>query len=185
MRFRIKPILIPGLILAAAVILSAIAVGQPRFHPQRGPGAGLPGLGILERAGDEIGLEEGQKEQIKQIRLETQKKTIELRSQAQLARLDLRTALEADKPSEAEVLKAAARANEARGKIQAEKLKSVVRVKNILKPEQTAKLKELRREHRQNRMERPKMGRGRPGMQGQRPSGSRMHQPPPNRPAWP
>ncbi|MFC2076590.1 Spy/CpxP family protein refolding chaperone [candidate division KSB1 bacterium] len=185
MRFRIKSVLIPGLIVATAVMLSAIAVGQPRFQAKHGAGAGLMGPGLLERVGDEIGLEAAQKEQIKKLHLETQKRTIELRSQAELARLELRTALDKDKPSEAEVLKAAARANEAQGKIQAEKLKSIVRVKNILKPEQTAKLKELRREHRSNRMERPKMGRGRPGMQGHRPFGSRIQQRPFNRPVWP
>jgi len=151
-------------ILAVSLAFSGTSYGQA-FGPGR---LGFRGcFTLLQQEAVALGLSEAQQNQIREIATSTLTRTIELNSQAQLARIDIMTALRAPSPDEKAVLQAARKVNSLRSQVRENWLKAFIQVKKILSPEQLDKLNQLRAERWASR-KRPfgRMGFGRMGNRG-------------------
>ncbi len=123
--------------------------------PDHGPGPAGMGMHRGERGSMErkhrfskmlasLGLDEKQKDSIREIRIRVEKETVRKRAEIQVARIDLRAMLSKDQvdmgATEAQLKKIAAMQTE----IRLAHIKSVQEIKAVLTPEQRNKWKEMR-----------------------------------------
>ncbi|GEM_PF-1912205 len=85
-----------------------------------------------------------QQEKLKSIHFSHQKKMAQMRADLQVARLDLRAAMDKDIPESGQVKAAVAKVNEARARMLTNRIEHQISFKEILTPEQREKLKEIR-----------------------------------------
>jgi Spy/CpxP family protein refolding chaperone len=88
-----------------------------------------------------IGLTAEQRESMETMRTELQKKIIPIRSQIELKQIDMRTAMKADKPSEAAILKLAREIHDLEFQIKELEIKQKLAFHSLLTAEQREKLR--------------------------------------------
>ena len=115
-----------------------------------------------------------QREKFKAMHLGHQKEMAQLRADLQVARLDLRAAVDVDEPASAQVKAAVTKVNEARSQILENRVGHGIAIKGILTPEQREKMRDLRMD-RPARGGRHWRGRGGRGMGGDRGIGGGRH----------
>jgi Spy/CpxP family protein refolding chaperone len=148
------------LVVAAAVCgLGATLAAQPDRGRARGPGQG-PDPARLQA---QLGIDEGQVEQLRQIQRDQQKAHVRLRADMEIARMELEELLLAEAVNESAV---SAKAGEV-AKLQTLALRSRIdarlAVRTILSAEQARKLEQLRQRRRGPRPPRGQDQRGRRG----------------------
>ena len=171
MKSRAKIIIPLALVLAALMAVGGVALarkgpGGPGGHG--GPKAEL-NLRMLERAAGQIGLEDATLSQIKDRVYESEKKGIDLKAKLELAKLELRRALDGDNPVKADVMKRVAEVGDLETRLRQHQIGLMLDVRALLTPEQRKQLKQIRSERRANRAKRGKRGkRGERGERGRR-----------------
>jgi Spy/CpxP family protein refolding chaperone len=133
--------------LIPAVIFSMLLVGTLVFSQGPRPPQNRPDQPPHAREGLReklrlLDLTAEQRETIEAKRLELQKKIIPIRAQIELKQLDLRTAMKADKPGEAAILKIAREIHDLEFQIKELEIKQKLSFHSILTPEQREKLRE-------------------------------------------
>ncbi|MFQ6114044.1 MAG: Spy/CpxP family protein refolding chaperone, partial [bacterium] len=98
MKLNNKIISVLVLLLATITVMTSEVLSQRRFKPHKRPGL------ILEMLADELELTEEQLTEIKEQRVATEKSSIELRSNIQIAELELRELLRQDNPDENQII---------------------------------------------------------------------------------
>lgn len=142
--------LVAGSALAAAAAFAAPGFGGPdgarrNERPDRGPHGG-PGLERLlqnPRIAKEAGISDAQIESLKAAEYEQRKTIIKLRGDADLARLEVRKLMQAEKVDKAAVLNAVDKAGRAMTELRKAQIEHHLAVREILGPETCAKLREM------------------------------------------
>jgi Spy/CpxP family protein refolding chaperone len=117
---------------AALMLMSSMAMAQPRGGMRQR----AEGEQMRKPMFEELGLTDQQKEQIRQARLDTRKKNIDVEAKQKLARIELHELMGADTPDQSKIN---AKISELRNRIE-----SHLAVQKVLTPEQRKKAKELR-----------------------------------------
>jgi Spy/CpxP family protein refolding chaperone len=112
-----------------------------------GPGGmmGHPGMGMMMKFADELGLNDQQRAQIKKMTTDFQMERIDLEANLEKAQVQLRSARR-DDASQADFDKAVDRVSGLRADMQKMHYRHRTAMKNVLTAEQQAKLKELRKD---------------------------------------
>jgi Spy/CpxP family protein refolding chaperone len=131
-----------GLLIAAATIL-VYGVGLGQQGPGPAQGRARTGEGGQQRvmrfrtpAAEKLNLSDEQKKSIQKLRLEMEKKNIPLHSQIQLARLEIREQMAADKPDRAQIEKATKQISDLELQLKMNQLDHLFAVRSLLSPEQ-------------------------------------------------
>ncbi|MFQ6091567.1 MAG: Spy/CpxP family protein refolding chaperone [bacterium] len=135
------------LILGTAVLL-AIGAAQMGYAQRAcgfGPGRGLgdgpgDGPGILAKA-EALDLKPDQVERIQAMRLDLAKTTLQIRSELELKRLELRELMLADKPDRRGIEAKIDEIEPLRTELQKKRIEHRLALREVLTPEQRAKLK--------------------------------------------
>lgn len=135
-----------------------------RWHQRAGrePGRLMLAMAMAE----ELELTEQQRDQLRQIRLSTQKEVIERRAKMRILRLELRELLRADQPDRKAIEEKTKQIGELRTQIDLARVNGRVSAKSVLTAEQKAKMKELRKRLVRRRLERRLRDRMRPSRPG-------------------
>ncbi len=141
--------LIPWSLLGLALCFATPAIAGPR-----GGGMGPINPRIIERAADELGLKPDKREALRELYYTTQKKVIPLKSQVEVAKVELKHALDAPTPDRAQVMKRLEALSAAELGLKKAKLGLMLDVRALLTPEQVQQLRKLQRQHRKNRRQR-------------------------------
>ncbi len=142
-----KKVLIIG--LTATLSLAMLAAG----FAGKGPGGQhreYDPLKLIEMAGPEIGLTAQQQQTLKNRFFASEKDEIALEAKIKTARLELKQLMDADSPDESAVYRKVDEMGKLRTEMQKLHTGNRLAVKAMLTTEQEQKLKELRREHRQD-----------------------------------
>ena len=116
------------------VVLLSFHPGGPKNDPPKDP------LAFSE----ELGLTEIQIDSIRSIRYYTKKEVIPVQSELRLKRLELRHEMAKENPDEAKIMRLVDQISNVRAQIRKKNLRGVLKVREILTPEQRKKLKEIR-----------------------------------------
>jgi len=153
MKSRMKWIGIVGLILVIAGVTAVQARGHRRGHHHfAGPRF------------EALDLTQEQKDELKSLRSEGQKKMIQLRADAKLAHVELRELMQQKNPNQRAVTKAVEKVNDTRSKITMNRVQQKLSMNKILTEEQLQKLEEMPKRRRGHRGKRGFHGRGGHGM---------------------
>ena len=134
--------------------------GPRKMVGMRGGPGGLE-LGRVDEFADEIGLTDEQVEKIKDIRNKNAKEIIDLNAEKKKAEIDLRKLMEDPDAKSSAIEKSAKKVMEQENAIKTARLDAMLEIRDILTPEQRAKLKEaiqsrrqeMREKREQNRLE--------------------------------
>lgn len=134
---------------------TSYAKGRDGRNAEIGPGPGhdLP-FHALKMHAAEIGLSEKQLTSLEALFVKHEKELINLKAELKVLHIDLRTEMTADVPDQKLVTGLVDKINDLDGKIRKARIINHLQAKSILTPEQHAKLKAIRSENRQDRMER-------------------------------
>ncbi|OQY30142.1 MAG: hypothetical protein B6244_00830 [Candidatus Cloacimonetes bacterium 4572_55] len=157
-----KYVVVGAILIAFSAVSLVSWAGPPRGERnQSRPGHGDfgkgrsqcqgPELGFLERFGDEIGITEQQEEELKSIRFAAEKEIIQLKADAEVAKMDLRQLMDEDRPNEDAIYRQVDVIAELNAKIHKKRVGNRLAIKRILTDEQEAKLKEIRGDARAER----------------------------------
>jgi Spy/CpxP family protein refolding chaperone len=127
-------------IVFSTLIFCALAFSQnpDRPQPPGGPPAN-PGGGLREKI-KLLDLTAEQRENMENMRIELQRKIIPIRAQIELKQLDMRSAMKADKPGEAAILKIAREIHDLEFQIKELEIRQKLAFHSLLTPEQRKKL---------------------------------------------
>ena len=150
--------------ILAVAIVALLVVGAFAFggwgrarHSGRGKTrGGFGAFGKIEEIADEIGLTDRQLDEIEQIKLEEQKKLIDLRAEVQKSQIDLR-ALMSDveaKSSDIEIAYKNLQANQQA--LELERVRMMLRIRDVLSVNQRARAKDIMKEKIEERREKIK-----------------------------
>lgn len=171
-RKRLTNRLVFSLALCALLVPSAWAFGGggPGGGPHRGgPGGhhGPPIDRILERHAERLGLDDETRERVREISEESRQASEGIHEQMRALHEALRAALEADEPDEDAVMDLAEDIGDLRTQGTQQRLRTMLRIRAELTPEQRAQLVEIREERRERRGPHGRFGhRGRRGDRG-------------------
>jgi len=143
-------IALTGALLLAGLSLMAFAHGQGRGGHQWGDF----GLRVLEKVKDDIGLTEKQESDMRAMILANKKAMIDLHARKEKLELELKEEMRQDAPDEDKVMTLVDQCGDIRNTMQKNRLKTLLRVKGMLTPEQREKLDAMRDEHKEKRQER-------------------------------
>lgn len=141
--------------------------GGPEMGPGamgrgRGMGRGMRamrhGLGLGPRIARELDLTEAQKEKMKAAQERQQRKAIQTRADIQLARLDLRKLMQADKPGQRAIDAQIDRISGLEAGLHKARVATMLEFRASLTADQQKKLKELREQGPQRNGQRPRGG---------------------------
>jgi protein CpxP len=125
---------------AAIVLMSSLAMAQPRGGmKQRAEGEPR-----RQPLWEELGLTDQQKEQIRQVLLDTRKKNIEVKARQKLARIELHELMAADTPDQGKINAKITELSKFHETLMRNRIESHLAVQKVLTPEQRKKAKELR-----------------------------------------
>lgn len=124
----------------------------------RGMRAMRHGLGLGPRIARELDLTDAQKEKMKAARERQQRKAIQTRADIQLARLDLRKLMQADKPDQRAIDAQIDRISGLEAGLHKSRVAAMLEFRAMLTPEQQKKLKELREQGPSRNEQRPRGG---------------------------
>lgn len=148
MRIRKQVLVAVGLLAGGGAAIAASPGHRPRAE------------GRLPRLAEELGLSSEQRDQIEKMRLETERQTIRRRADLAIARLDLRSLVEAKSVDEKAVAAKVKDMSDLQAGMLRARVDHVLAFRRVLTPEQQEKLRSVR----------PPMGHGRPehrrGMRG-------------------
>jgi len=174
--------------------------GQGRYGTQGGPGGpgrgwqrggrrgfgeggGLLRMAENPRVREYLSLSDEQVERLHKLGLESEKTSVQARADMQLRRIELRELLRADNPDHDAIMKKLDEVNALRGKMEKQRMETMLSARSVLTPDQQKKLKTFRQNRgfgdgqgRGRSMER-RGGMGRPGGPGN-PSGGSSPKPP-------
>jgi Spy/CpxP family protein refolding chaperone len=129
-----------------------------RGFPQGDMGMHRNPYNMLKKHAKELGLTNDQLNEIKLKSISTEKATIELRSKLETLHVDMKAEMDNDKPSRSTIYKLLDEINSKEGELKKARITLFLDIKDILTPEQEAKVKELcepnrneMKERRQNR----------------------------------
>lgn len=136
-----------------------------------GMGEGMPGMLMLLRNADEIGLTDDQKTKIEEMSTRFQTERIDKEAELEKARVALRALMMKDDAAQADVMGAIDRVTVLEGEMKKMRYSHYTAMRGLLTPEQQDKIKQLRTERRKDRWDdrddQRGMGMGmRRGMQG-------------------
>ena len=126
---------------AAMILFTTMAAAQPRQRMMMHRGDGER-MGM--RWSEELKLTDEQKDQIRQIFLDTRKKNIDLEAKLKLGRIELHELMTADTPDQKKIdaqISALSQLHEAKMRV---RIESLLAIQKLLTPEQRKKAKELR-----------------------------------------
>ena len=121
--------------------------GEPGMHAQGRMGRGAPMRQMRERRASvwqQLDLTDTQKAKIEEIRDRQQRKGITARADLQVAALDLRKLMRADKPSLASINAQIDKMSTMRASLQKARIATLLEMRDVLTDEQRKQLKELR-----------------------------------------
>lgn len=159
MKFGIKQTMVVAAALVSLFVLIAPAAAQP--GRRGGPPAEM-NLRMLERAADRLGLDEATLDRIKLRVYEAEKVGIDLKAKFELAKLELRRALDADTADKAAVMGRIEEVGRLETELRKHQVGLMMDVHAMLTPEQRTKLKQMTRRARGERGKR----RGKRGKKG-------------------
>lgn len=165
------------MLLTGAAILVALAAVTWAVPPERGPRAGRPGDGgpgpggaaawlCRPEAARQAGLSEEQATKIADLAYQTRKEQIRLRSELELAQLELQRALASESADEAKALAAVEAVGQKEIELKKVWVRHEIQMRGIVGAE---KMRELRQDRRDDKAERWGDGPRRRGPQGERP----------------
>lgn len=121
---------------------------------------GRDGKGLMQTI-KELGVEASVVKQIKGIAMKSRKAQIPLKSAAELAKIELHELLDADNVDEGAVLKAIDKVALAKASVRKQQVKTMLKIRSLLTPEQQAAFKERQEMKRAKREKRRKRRKGR------------------------
>ncbi|MDZ7288386.1 MAG: Spy/CpxP family protein refolding chaperone [candidate division KSB1 bacterium] len=125
---------------AVIVLTAGLAMAQPRgIMKQRAAGEQM-----RQPLWEQLGLTEQQKEQIRQIMLDTRKKNIDVEAKQKLARLELHELMAADTPDQSKINAKVTELSKFHETLMRNRIESQLAIQKVLTPEQRKKAKELR-----------------------------------------
>ncbi len=136
--------------LTAALLLPLAAHAQPGGPGGPGFGRGGPGNGMgfglrmLDRAADVLDLDDATRKKIKELTYNAERASIPLRGRLQAAELDLRHALDQDKPDRADVMRKLEEVGKLKLQMQQYHVGLLLDVRALLTPEQVRQLQQMR-----------------------------------------
>ena len=133
--------LIPATIFSMLIVLT-LAFSQGHRPPQARPDQPPRPREALREKLQLLDLTAEQREKIETMRLELQKKIIPIRAQIELKQLDMRSAMKADKPGEAAILKIVREIHDLEFQIKELEIKQKLAFHALLTPEQREKMRE-------------------------------------------
>jgi Spy/CpxP family protein refolding chaperone len=137
------------LIVAAAMMLCAgFVAAQPPHGGMMRRGEGAP---MDKSFSEQLGLSDQQKEQIRQVMLDTRKKNIDVEAKQKLAGIELHELIGADTPDQNKINAKISELSKLHETLMRNRIESHLAVQKLLTPEQRKKAKDLRplmREHR-------------------------------------
>lgn len=138
--------------LLCALTLAAPALAGPGDDgPRRdGPRAEL-NLRLLERSAEQLGLDEATLDRIKTRVYEAEKTGIDLKARLELAKLDLRRALDDDETAKAEVMKRIDDVGRLETELRKHQVGLMIDVRAMLTPEQREALRKMTRRGKRGR----------------------------------
>jgi protein CpxP len=145
--------------VAAIVLMAGLAMAQPRGGMMQR----AEGERIRKSMWEQLGLSDQQKEQIRQVMLNTRKKNIDVEAKQKLARIELHELMSADAPDQGKINAKISELSKTHETLMRNRIESALAVQKVLTPEQRQKAKELRPQMRERRGGFDKF-RGRPGM---------------------
>jgi len=129
------------MIIFSTLILLTLAFSQGHRPPPPGGPPSNPGRGLREKI-KLLDLTAEQRESMETMRVELQKKIIPIRAQIELKQIDMRTAMKADKPSEAAILKLAREIHNLEFQIKELEIHQKLAFQLLLTSEQREKMRE-------------------------------------------
>jgi len=138
-----KTIIFASVMLALLLFPPAPARAQEMQGPQGPSFETTMNPALLEEVQVELGITDEQIAAVKELVFTRQREAIRLRAAVQVAELDLRHALDADKPNRESVMKILGDLEELRTKLDRSNVEMVLKLKEIIKPEQQKKLRDL------------------------------------------
>ncbi|MDZ7359449.1 MAG: Spy/CpxP family protein refolding chaperone [candidate division KSB1 bacterium] len=151
---------------AAIVLMAGLTMAQPGGMMQRAEGERM-----RKPMWEQLGLTSEQKEQIRQVMLNTRKKNIDVEAKQKLARIELHELMSADAPDQNKINAKISELSKTHETLMRNRIESILAVQKVLTPEQRQKAKELRPQMRERRGVFDGF-RGRPGMMRHRGFGS-------------
>jgi len=125
---------------AAMMLMSSMAMAQPHGGmKQRAEGEQR-----RKPMFEELGLTDQQKEQIRQVMLDTRKKNIDVEAKQKLARIELHELMGADTPDQTKINAKISELSKLHETLMRNRIESQLAVQKVLTPEQRKKAKELR-----------------------------------------
>jgi Spy/CpxP family protein refolding chaperone len=111
--------------------------------PPRGPDGPHPMMRLLDNpeATEKLGLTEEQVAALKEVRYETQKQSVALQADAELAQLELQRVLQSDSPDEAAAHAAIEQAGQARIKLQQSRVSALLQAREAIGAEKWNEIK--------------------------------------------
>ncbi|MCI0690972.1 Spy/CpxP family protein refolding chaperone [candidate division KSB1 bacterium] len=125
---------------AAMMLMSSLAMAQPRGGMRQLAEGGQ----IRQPMFEELGLTDQQKEQIRQVMLDTRKKNIDVEAKQKLARIELHELMGADTPDQSKINAKISELSKLHETLMRNRIESHLAVQKVLTPEQRKKAKELR-----------------------------------------
>jgi len=133
--------LLPAAIFSMLIICT-LAFSQGSRPPEARPDQPPRPRAELREKLQLLDLTAEQRESMETMRVELQKKIIPIRAQIELKQLDMRTAMKADKPNEAAILKIAREIHDLEFQIKELEIKQKLSFQALLTPEQREKMRE-------------------------------------------
>jgi Spy/CpxP family protein refolding chaperone len=149
--------------LLSPAVRSAAAQPPPAFERRRDHG-GAPFDRFLERHAERLKLDDATRERIRAVGREAQREASAVREQVHASREEMRRLLNQDSPDEAAVMRQAERIGSLETEMQKQRLRTMLRIRALLTPEQRQELVKIREERggRQRRTRHDDPGRERP-----------------------
>lgn len=127
---------------AAIMLMSSIAMAQPRGGMR--PRAEGEQKQMRKPMFEELGLTDQQREQIRQVMLDTRKKNIDVEAKQKLARIELHELMGADTPDQSKINAKISELSKLHETLMRTRIESHLAVQKVLTPDQRKKAKELR-----------------------------------------
>jgi protein CpxP len=122
------------------MLMSSMAMAQPRGGMRQR----AEGEQMRQPLWEQLGLTDQQKEQIRQVMLDTRKKNIDVEAKQKLARLELHELIGADTPDQSKINAKIAELSKFHETLMRNHIESMLAIQKVLTPEQRKKAKELR-----------------------------------------
>jgi Spy/CpxP family protein refolding chaperone len=124
----------------AIMLMSSMTMAQPRGGMRQR----AEGEQMRKPIFEELGLTDQQKEQIRQARLDTRKKNIDVEAKQKLARIELHELMGADTPDQTKINAKISELSKLHETLMRNRIESHLAVQKVLTPEQRKKAKALR-----------------------------------------